>query len=172
MPGPRYSRPEPLRGEHDLTGFSCGEPSLDQWLRKHARQAEAGGSSRVFVTTVGGSEVAGFHALAAASVEPADASARLAKGQSRGHPVPVILLARLAVDREHQGRGVGRSLLQDAVLRAGAAAESIGARALTVHAVGEDARRWYEQFGFEPSPTDPHHLILLMKDMRRLLRGT
>lgn len=164
-----YSRPEPLRRDHVLAGFSCGERSLDTWLCMHARPAEAAGGSRTFVTTAAGLEVVGYHALAAGSVGVQDATARLMKGQPLERPVPVILLARLGVDRRHQGRGVGRSLLQDALLRCSAAAATIGVRAVVVHAVDERARRWYRRWGFEPSPTDPHHLILLMKDLRKLL---
>lgn len=170
MAGARYSWPQPLRGEHDVEGFSCGEPSLDLWLRKHARQAEATRSSRVFVTNEEGDDtVVGFHALAAGSVAPGDATTRLMKGQPEARPIPIILLTRLALDERHQGRGLGRSLLQDALIKAVTAAESIGARALTVHAISRDARDWYGQFGFEPSPTDQHHLILLMKDLRKLI---
>lgn len=171
MAGGGYTRPEPLRGKHVLEGFSCGEPSLDRWLLKYSRQAEATGSSRVFVTTDDGSSVIGFHALAAGTVAPGDATTRLMKGQPSGRPIPIILLTRLAVDVRDQDQGVGASLLQDAMLKAHVAATSIGARALAVHAVGADARLWYERWGFEPSPTDGHHLILLMKDLAKLLES-
>ena len=164
-----YSPPEPLRGKHNTEGFECGEPALDTWIDKHARQAEASGSARVFVTTDDGERVAGFYALAAASVSPKEATERLAKGQPKHQSVPAILIGRLAVDSSHQGNQVGRSLLQDALLRCSTAAESIGARAVIVHAISEDAARFYERFGFEASPTDPHHLVLLMKDLRKLL---
>ncbi len=169
MSGAGYTRPEPLRGKHDVRAFTCGEPSLDRWLIKHARQAEATGSSRVFVSTSGGAQVVGFHALAAGTVASADATGRLMKGQPKSRPVPIILLARLGVDLGHQGRGLGRSLLQDAMVRADAAAESVGARALTVHAINQGARLWYGRFGFESSPTDERHMILLMSDLRKLL---
>jgi len=162
-----YSRPEPLRGNHRLEGFQCGEESLDTWLLRYSRHAEAAGSA--FVTTEDGERVAGFYALAGGEVRAADATARLLKGQPAGRPIPVIVLARLAVDRSHQGHGVGRSLLQDAMLRSAAVAESIGVRAVVVHAMTEEARAWYLRFGFEVSPTDPLHLILLMKDLKRFL---
>lgn len=164
-----YSLPEPLRGKHRTGGFECGEPALDTWIDKHARQAEASDSARVFVTTEDGEKVAGFYALSAASVSPRDATERLMKGQPKQQSVPVILIGRLAVDLGHQGRQVGRSLLQDALLRCATAAEGIGARAVIVHAISDDAVRFYERFGFEASPTDPHHLILLMKNLRKLL---
>jgi predicted N-acetyltransferase YhbS len=164
-----YSPPEPLRGKHSTEGFGCREDSLDTWLARHARQAEASGSARVFVTTLDGEKVVGFYALAAASVSPKDATDRLMRGQSKHQPVPAILIGRLAVDGDHQGNEVGRSLLQDALLKSATAADSIGARAVIVHAISDRAASFYERFGFEPSPTDPHHLILLMKDLRKLL---
>jgi GNAT superfamily N-acetyltransferase len=164
-----YTRPEPLSGKHRLEGFECGVDALDTWLLRYSRHAEAAGSSRVFVTTANGERVAGFYALAGGQVEARDAPARLLKGQPSERPVPVVMLARLAVDRQHQRKGVGRSLLQDAMLRAATVAESIGVRALVVHAMTEEARDWYLQSGFEASPTDPLHLILLMKDLRHFL---
>ncbi len=164
-----YSPPEPLRGKHRTEGFASGEGPLDTWLAKYARQAEASGSARVFVTTVDGDAVVGFYALAAASVSPKDGTARLIRVQSKHQAVPAILIGRLAVDGHHQGNQVGRWLLQDALLRSATAADSIGARAVIVHAISDRAVHFYERFGFEPSPTDPHHLILLMKDLRKLL---
>lgn len=158
-----FSRPEPLRGKHDLGDFGCGEEALDSWLHRYSRHAEAAGSARVFVTT-DGTTVAGYYALTVGQVEPAAATARLLKGQPAKRSVPVAILARLAVDRRHQGLGVGRSLLQDALLRAATAAESVGIRALVVHAY-EEARDFYARYGFEPSPTDPLHMVLLMKDV-------
>jgi GNAT superfamily N-acetyltransferase len=162
-----YSRPEPLRGKHRLEGFTSGEESLDSWLPRGARHAEAAGSARTFVTT-DGKRVVGYYALAIGSVMPEDATERLLKGQPSERPVPVLVLARLAVDREHQGHGVGRSLLQDALLRCDVVAESVGVRAVVAHA-HPDAAGFYDHFGFERSPTDPLHRILLLKDLRRFL---
>jgi len=161
-----YTQPEPLRRRHALDSFECGEPALDEWLTKYARAAQGSGSARVYVTTTDGAAVIGFYALAAAQVEPESASERVRKGEPARRPIPVILLARLAVDRNHQGGGVGRSLLQDAALRCLQAADAVGVRAMLVHAKHERARTWYEQFGFERSPTDPLHLLLLVKDLR------
>ncbi len=162
-----YSRPEPLRGKHKLEGFCCGEDSLDNWLHRHARHAEAAGSARVFVTT-DGERVIGYYALAVGQVEPGDATERLLKGQPAKRPVPILLVARLAVDRELQGRRIGASLLQDALLRCAAVAETVGVRAVVAHA-NEHAGGFYDRFGFEASPTDRLHRILLMKDLRRFL---
>lgn len=162
-----YTDPEPLRGKHDLGEFDSGEPSLTTWIHRFARHAEAARSAKVYVTT-DGSTVVGYYALTVGQVEPAKATARLLKGQPAGRPVPVVILTRLAVDRNHQGRGLGRSLLQNALLRCVHAAQAVGIRALVVHAHAE-ARGFYEAFGFEPSPTDPLHLVLLMKDLERLI---
>ncbi len=162
--------PEPLGKQHRLDGFDCGEPALAEWLKRHARGAQASGSARVFVTTVeDGETVVGYYALAAAQVAPGEATERARKGQPRARPVPAILLARLAVDRAHQGAGLGRSLLQDVLLRCLEAAEAIGARVLLVHAKHDAAKAWYLQFGFEESPTDPLHLMMLLKDVRAFL---
>lgn len=162
-----YRPPEPLRKHHRLDDFDCGEPALDEWLERHARGSHASGSARVFVTTLAdGETVVGYYALAAAQVAPEAATEGARKGQPRTRPVPAVLLARLAVDREHQGAGLGRSLLQDVMLRCLEAAESIGARVLLVHAKHEGAKAWYSQYGFEESPTDPLHLLMLLKDMR------
>lgn len=164
-----YSPPEPLRGKHNTEGFECGEPSLDSWIERHARQAETSGSARVFVTTDDGERIVGFYALTAASVSPDEATKRLMKGQPKHQPVPAILIGRLAVALDHQENQLGRSLLQDALLRSALAADSIGARAVIVHAISDDAAHFYERFGFDVSPTDTRHLILLMKDLRKLL---
>ena len=166
-----YRGPEPLGKHHRLDEFQCGDPALDEWLRKHARAAQASDSARVFVTTLDDSEtVVGYYALAAAQIAPHDATARALKGQPQARPVPAILLARLAVDSEHQGAGLGRSLLKDVLLRCVEAAEAIGARALLVHAKHDAAKSWYLQFGFEESPTDPLHLLMLLKDVRAFLQ--
>jgi GNAT superfamily N-acetyltransferase len=166
-----YRGPEPLGPDHELDAFACGEPALDEWLKRHARSSHAAGGARAYVTTTtdDAKRVVGYYALAAAQVEPADATARVAKGQPGRRPVPVVLLARLAVDRAHQGRRVGSSLLKDAMLRVLQAADAIGVRALLVHAKHERARAFYEQYGFEPSPSDPLHLVLLIKDLKRFV---
>ncbi|HEX5982671.1 MAG TPA: GNAT family N-acetyltransferase [Solirubrobacterales bacterium] len=164
-----YSRPESLRGKHHLEEFSSGDESLDSWLLRRARHAEGAGSARTFVTA-DGRRVVGYYALAIGQVQPEDGTERLLKGQPAAQPVPVLVLARLAVDREHQGRGLGRSLLQDALLRCDAVSESVGVRAVVAHARPE-AAGFYDHFGFEESPTDPLHRILLLKDLRRFLES-
>lgn len=162
-----YRRPEPLEKRHGLDQFDSGEPALDEWLKRHARGAHASGSARVFVTTIeDGETVVGYYALAAAQVAPEEATERALKGQPRARPLPAVLLARLAVDQAHQGVGLGRSLLQDVLLRCLEAAEAIGARILLVHAKHDAAKAWYMEYGFEESPSDPLHLLMLLKDAR------
>jgi GNAT superfamily N-acetyltransferase len=166
-----FARPVALEARHNAENFGCGVQSLDDWLRKHALQSHRSGGSRVFVTTETDPDIAGYYALAAGAVMPSDATARLARGLAGGQPLPVVLLARLAVDARHQGVHVGRSLLLDAMTRVVQAGKPIGIRALLVHAIDENARAWYAQFGFESSPTHPLHLTLLMKDLRATLES-
>ena len=160
----RYERPRPLEPGDRTAGFDSGAAELDEWLARHARTAAAAGSARTFVTVSGG-RVAGYYALAAGAVERSAATGRLGRGVP-GHPVPVVVLARLAVDRRDQGRGIGGGLLRDAMLRSLAAADSIGMRALIVHARDPAAAAFYARHGFAASPTDPLHRILLLKDLR------
>lgn len=159
---------EPLDPSHDMAQFDCGSEALNVWLRRFALQNEAAGASRTRVA-VEGVQVVGFYALAAGAVEPARAPRRVTRGLAR-HPVPVIVLTRLAVDRTRQGTGLGARLLRDALLRIAGAADIIGTRAVLVHAKGEAARAFYLRYGFEQSPTDPLQLMLLMKDLRASLK--
>ena len=161
-----FHKPVALEAGHRVEDFQCGVRSLDGWLRKHALQSHRSGGSRVFVTTETDPDVVGYYALAAGAVMPRDAPARLVRGLAGNQPVPVVLLARLAVDARHHGRHLGRSLLLDAMTRVLQAGELIGIRALLVHAVDENARKWYAQFGFQRSPTHALHLVLLIKDLR------
>jgi GNAT superfamily N-acetyltransferase len=155
-----------LLASHDVDEFDCGIESLNLWLKKHARQAAAAGSALTFVVHDSEQDrVVGYHALAAASVVHADATPRAARGTPR-HPIPAVLLARLAVDSSVQARGIGAWLLRDAMLRALNAAESVGIRVLLVHAIDEPARRFYERHGFEVSPTAALNLQMLIKDIR------
>jgi GNAT superfamily N-acetyltransferase len=158
---------EKLRRDHALEAFNCGAEDLNQYLRRHAllNQQAQGAQTYVLVREL---LVLGYYSLAAGSVRHDEASDRARKGLAR-HPIPVILLARLAVDQSVHGAGIGAALLKDALLRAASAADAIGARAVLVHARDDRARRFYEHFGFEASPSDPLHLMLLMKDIQRSL---
>jgi GNAT superfamily N-acetyltransferase len=115
-------------------------------------------------------KVLGYYSLSAGSVRQEDSPVRIAKGLAK-HPIGVILLARLAVDRAEHGAGLGKTLLADALARALSAADSIGARAILAHAVDEEAAAFYKKFGFERSPLDPKQLMLLMKDLRATLQS-
>lgn len=166
---PRFSDPQPLGSEHRINGFDCGVGSLDIWLVKHARAAAGAGSARTYVVVDAKQDrVVGYHALSVASVEHGEATERARKGMPR-HPIPAMLLARLAVDRTVRGKGIGAFLLGDAMRRALAVAEQAGIRLLLVHAVNDEARAFCGHFGFEASPTDPANLQLLMKDVRLAL---
>lgn len=166
---PRFRDPEALDAHHDLEGFDCGIGSLNVWLTEHARQAAAAGSARTFVVHDSEQErVVGYHALTAASIEHARATPRATKGMPR-HPIPAVLLARLAVDSSVQGRGVGAWLLRDAMLRTVSAADALGIRVLLVHAIDDTARAFYDRHGFEASPTDLLNLQMLVKDIRAAL---
>ncbi len=167
------SEPEPLErpvtveAGHDLSAFDCGAPALNDYLRKYALPNQQGQAARTYVACRG-RRVVGYYTLAAGSVRPEEPPARVVKGLAK-HPVSVILLARLAVDRTEQGKGLGAGLLKDALLRASQAADVIGCRAVLVHAKDGAAKAFYQRFGFEPSPVDELHLYLLMKDVRASL---
>lgn len=167
----RFGDPEPLGDGGRLEQFDCGETSLNVWLSRYARAAAGAGSARTFVTVDAEQDrIVGYHALTAASIEHADATERVRRGMPR-HPIGVILLARLGVDRSVQGRGVGSWLLADAMRRSVAAAERVGIRALVVHAIDERARAFYSKHGPSSSSTDPQHLMILVKDIRAALKG-
>jgi GNAT superfamily N-acetyltransferase len=155
---------EKLRRDHPIDAFDCGQELLNNWLRKHALQNQGAGAAQTYVG-LAGEVVIGYYSLAVGQIEYSDAPERLQKGLAR-HPVPVMLLARLAVDKDWQKQGVGRALLRDAVLRTVQAADIAGIRALAVHAKDEQARRYYEQFDFAASPADPLQLLVLLKDIR------
>ncbi|MDO8962936.1 MAG: GNAT family N-acetyltransferase [Coriobacteriia bacterium] len=159
--------PAPLSVAHDLSRFDCGVSSLNDYLSRQALADQRAEKSRTYVACRGAS-VVGYFTLAAASVEPQEATVRLAAGQG-AQTIPVVLLARLAVDLRCRRQGLGSALLVAAVTKAAFAADTIGARAVLVHAIGETARSFYVAHGFEPSPTDPLHLVLLMKDIRRTI---
>jgi GNAT superfamily N-acetyltransferase len=159
--------PVAIERVHDLAEFDCGSTALNDYLRKHALANHRNESARTYVA-MRGTRVVGYYTLAAGAASPEAAPERVKKGLAR-HPIPVVLLARLAVDRAEQGQGLGYGLLKDALLRAAQAADIIGCRALIVHAKNALARAFYQKFGFVPSPTDDLHLYLLMKDIRKAL---
>ncbi|HQY08948.1 MAG: GNAT family N-acetyltransferase [Burkholderiales bacterium] len=160
--------PEPLAGAHRLEGFDCGRPALNDWLLRHARQAQGSGSAKTFVVA-DGDRVAGYFSLTVGQVDTLDAPPRIRQGMGQ-YPVPVVILARLAVSQQDQGRGIGVGLLQDAIRRTLLIAEQAGIRAMLTHPIDADAARFYTRFGFIPSPLREQQLLLLLKDARRWLR--
>lgn len=164
----RYAPVELLTSEHERSGFDCGSSAQTGWLTRYALLAQQADTARVYVVRPHGERrVAGYYALSAGSVEPANAPARLESGTGR-HAIPVIILTRLGVDVRDQGHGLGSELVRDAFLQTASIADRIGARALLIHAESPNAASFYRQLdqGFEPSPTDPLQLILLLKDLR------
>jgi GNAT superfamily N-acetyltransferase len=148
-------------------GGSCGRVAPNQFLQRYALVNQKANSAQTYVCCQG-DVVVGFYSLAVGSVGPETAPSRVMKGLAH-HPVPVMIVARLAVEKEHQRKGLGQALLKDALLRTAQAADIAGIRCLLVDAKDEAARQWYESWEFEPSPTDPHHLFLMLKDLKRLL---
>ena len=149
--------------------FDCGQPALNQFLQRYALVNQKAHSAQTYVCCWQG-QVVGFYSLAVGSVDVADAPLRVVKGLAR-YPVPVMILARLAVAQAHQGKGLGRALLKDALLRTAQAADIAGIRCLLVHAKDHAARQWYASWELEPSPTDAYHLYLMLKDLKALLAG-
>lgn len=157
-----------LHGEHDIGQFDCGNATLNTWLQKYAWTNQQADSARTYVA-LAGNVVVGYYALTTGSVHKHESPERIAKGLA-GHPIGIVLLARLAVDHRQQGKGLGKALLFDALSRIEEAADIVAVRAVMVHAIDEAARRFYEHFEFEPSPFDPFQLLLLLKDLRKALK--
>lgn len=160
------SAPEPLTRHHQIAAFDSGVTSLDDWLRRRAVQNQESGASRTFVTCKE-KRVVGFYALASGAVAPVSAHGRFRCNMPA--PVPVVVLARLAVARTHQGQGLGRALFQDAARRVIYAAEAIGVRGLLVHALSEETKAFYLRLGLEPSPLEPMTLMVTLGDLRASL---
>jgi len=160
--------PESIAARHSLDNFDCGKPTLNEWLIRHARQAQASGSARTFVVTEDYTIVAYF-SLTVGQIDSVDAPERIRKGMGL-YPVPVVILARLAVSIHHQGRGFGAGLLQDAIRRTLVIAEQAGIRAMLTHPIDQRAADFYRRFGFESSPLREDQLLLLLKDARRWVK--
>jgi GNAT superfamily N-acetyltransferase len=155
---------EKLHRTHNVEQFSCGQPELDRFLIRHALQAQQSNSSQAYVA-MSDKEVVGFYTIVAGEVQHAQAPERVVKGMSR-HPIPLLVLARLAVHINAQGRGIGSGLLLDALGRTLQVADVVGVRALAVHAKDDRGVAFYRNFGFTPSPTDARHLFMIIKDIR------
>ena len=158
-------KPEPLNRTHNLTDFSSNYPELDEWLKKYAFQAKMSGSANTFIIA-DGNLVIGFYSLTVGQVDVNETSDRVKKGMGK-YPIPVVILARLAVHHLYQGMGLGKGMLKDAILKTLQIAEHSGVRALLVHAIDEKAAAFYRRFGFESSPIREGQLLLLLKDAKK-----
>lgn len=162
-------RSEKLRRDHHVDAFDCGKEPLNRFLIRYALQSQLSNSSQTYVA-LSDAELIGFYTLVFGDVAYDDAPDRLRKGVAR-HSIPLMILARLAVSRNWAGKGIGSGLLKDALLRTMAAADIVGLRALAVHAKNKEARSFYERFDFVASPSDPMHLFVLLKDVKKLIGG-
>lgn len=162
-----YAPVRKLAATDGVEVFDSGQAALNQFLQRFALTSQKANSAQTYVSCQEG-VVVGFYSLAVGSVDPETAAPRALLGIAR-HPVPVMILARLAVDLKHQGVGLGRALLRDALLRTAQAADIAGIPALLVHAKDDAARQWYLNWEFEPSETDPFHLFLLLNDLKAML---
>jgi GNAT superfamily N-acetyltransferase len=156
--------PRHITSDHDVSGFDCGVPELDDWLKRRALQNETSRASRTYVVTAGG-RVVGYYALATGAIAQAAATGRVRRNMPEA--VPVMVLGRLAVDRAFQGAGLGSALLRDTLLRTLGAAEVARCRAILLHAISEDAKRFYLRHGFAESPLDPMTLMISLADVEK-----
>jgi GNAT superfamily N-acetyltransferase len=162
------SAPEHLTARHDVAAFDSGVPELDSWLKRRALQNEASGASRTYIVSAGG-RVVGYYALATGAIARQQATGKVRRNMPEA--IPVMVIGRLAVDREHQGKGLGSALLKDALLRTLNAASIAGIRAVLLHAVSDDAMRFYENAGFSASPVDPMTMMITLPDIEKALGG-
>ena len=144
-------RPSPVSKDDPIDGFDSGSPALDRWFAAHALQNQESGASRTYVVREAGRVVA-FYSLATGGLEHSRAPGGIRRNMP--DPIPIMILARLAVTRTHQGRGLGRALVRDALLRTLKVSEIAGIRAVTVHALDAQAAAFYKHLGFKPSPVD------------------
>jgi GNAT superfamily N-acetyltransferase len=163
---PRVTTPEHLEAHHDSTAFDCGEPELNDWLRQQAFKNEASGASRTYVICAGG-RIVGYYALATGAVARAAATGKVRRQMP--DPIPVMILARLAVDTRYQGQGLGYGLLRDALLRTLQVAAEAGIRAVLLHAMTAEAKRFYQRAGFQDSPLDPMTMMITIADIQKAL---
>jgi len=160
------SPPELLTAQHEISDFTSTEPTLDDWIKRRALKSQKSGAARTYVVT-SDDVVVGYYSLAVGSVSRRVSVNRVRRNMPE--PIPIMLLARLAIDGNWQGRGLGRSLLRDAVSRTIQAADIVGIRALLVHAISDDARRFYQYFGFQPSEIESMTLMATLPDLRNAL---
>lgn len=153
--------PERINLSHQPEGFDSGNSQLDDWLKRRALKNEAEGASRTYVLCEG-ERVVAYYCLANGAVAQAEATGRIRR--SMPDPIPVMVMGRLAVDRQWQGQGIGRALLRDGILRTLQAAEIVGIRAILVHAISNEAKQFYEKCGLTASPIDAMTLMIRVQD--------
>jgi GNAT superfamily N-acetyltransferase len=163
---PHVTAPEHIEAHHDACAFDCGQPELDGWLRLRALSNEASGASRTYVICAEG-RVVGYYALATGAVARAAATGKARRQMP--DPIPVMIIGRLAVDTGHQGKGLGHGLLRDALLRTLQVAKQAGIRAVLLHAMTADAKRFYPRAGFQESPLDPMTMMITIADVEKAL---
>jgi GNAT superfamily N-acetyltransferase len=166
MTAPRQAPPTAITPEHKLDTFSCGEPSLDDWLKRRAFKNHASGASRCFVIC-DGDEVVGYYSLSAGGISHVDAPKPMRRNMP--DPIPILLLGRLAIDRRYHNQGLGSALLRDAMLRAVAVAGNAGIVAILLHAITDQAKQFYLSRGFVPSPLQPMTLMMTLETVRSIL---
>lgn len=155
--------PEPIQPHHDVASFSCGHPSLDEWLKRRSLTNQKAGASRTYVVTTDNRVVA-YYALASGALACIVATGKLRRNMP--DPIPMAILGRLAIDVQFQAQGLGRALFRDAALRVLSAADAIGIRGLMVHAISEDAAAFYRALGLAPSPSEPAKLMVTLDELR------
>lgn len=159
--------PEPLSDTHAIEAFDSGVVVLDDWLKKRARGNQASGATRTFVVADEKGEVAAYYSLSTGSIAHVEATGKFKRNMP--DPIPVVILARLAVARDHHGKGLGRGLVKDCAKRVLAAGEEIGIRGLLVHAISDEAKAFYEAVGFKESPLNAMTLMVTMEELRQSL---
>ena len=160
-----FTPPEPLTQDHDLVDFDCETAALNDWLQRRALKNQLSDATRTFVICLDG-RVVGYYALAAGSINAPSVAGSFRRNMP--DPIPVAILARLAIDRACQGQGLGRALFRDAALRVMQAADTIGIRGIVVHAISLSAKDFYLALGFDVSPLEPMTLTIALKDLRAL----
>jgi len=159
------ARPEPLRPDHDLSDFSCGHATLDEWLRRRALANQKAGASRIYVVTNDrGQKVVAYYAIASGALAVRDATAKLRRNMP--DPIPMAILGRLAIDQNFQQQGLGRALFRDAAVRIMRAADEVGIRGLMVHAISDEAAAFYQALGLQAAPDEPRLFMITLQELR------
>ena len=159
-----FARPEPLRPDHDLSDFSCGHASLDEWLRRRALANQKAGASRIYVVTNDrGQKVVAYYAIASGALAVRDATAKLRRNMP--DPIQMAILGRLAINQKFQGKGLGRALFRDAAIRIIRAADEIGIRGMMVHAISDEAAKFYQALGLQAAAKEKRLFMITLEEL-------